>query len=470
MFDLIITNGEVVLPEYRARLDVGIRGEKIAALATPGSLGAKAPRVINARGLYLFPGGIDPHTHIQMEISGPPKPGFDVNSIAAAYGGTTTLIDFAQVPENKGAEESIDKRASEAAGKLAIDLALHVRFPSYTLAQAKKASPAIRYGVPSFGEISLDDRRIKPAEDSFLLAFFQELARFGGVAGMHAENASLTTYFTGKLLGEGKKGVRYFSESRPNIAEEESVRRTIYLAEKTGAAVYFFHLSARESIEAVASARKKGLPVYCETCPHYLAFNDSAYRQTQDKAIRFIRFPPIKSAADQAALWQGVIDGTIDCIGTDHVSAFLWEKREQSLGKSFHEMPGGMAQVENRLPFLFSEAVAAGKISAGRLVDIVSTKVAKIFGLYPRKGTIAPGSDADIVLFDPKARKKITSSELHMGMDYSIYEGWTFTGSVVMTLSRGKVIIEDGKYLGSLTDGRFLKRKISPDILKRFQP
>ncbi len=468
MFDLLITSGEVVLPEYRAKMDVAVQGEQVVALVSPGTLGKKAARVIDAKGLYVFPGAIDPHTHIQMEMGGRPKPGFDVNSIAAAYGGTTTLIDFALVKEEENILEALARRRAQAENSFAIDYSFHPRFSGFSMEQISKVVPAIKYGAPSFGEITLDARRVAPPDDGFLFALFKETAGNGGLPGIHAENESLIRYATDRLLRSGKKGIKYFAEGRPNIAEEESVRRTIFLAEKAGAALYFFHLSSKEAVWAVAEARKKGLPVYCETCPHYLAFTDSAYEQEFEKAIQFIRFPPIRGASDRAVLWEGVEDGIIDCIGTDHVSAFLSEKLAQSKSKDFNEMPGGMATVENRVSYMFSEGVAKKRISVNRFVELISTNAAKIFGLYPRKGTIAPGSDADIVLFDPRVKNKVTNAGLHMGLDYTIFEGWTFTGSVVMTILRGKVIIQEGKYTGSIGDGQFLKRKNSADILKKY--
>ncbi len=464
--DIWITGGEVVLPEYRAKLDIAVKGEKIIALAGPGRLGGAAQRVIDARGLYIFPGAIDPHTHIQMKMSGLPKPGFDVTSVAAAFGGTTCLIDFAFVEEEEDIETALNRRRDEVEGKCAVDYSFHPRFRSFTLKQVPKVGAAVKYGVPSFGEIAMDDRHGVPADDAFLLNLFRETAARRGISGMHAENDSLVRFFINDLLAKGKGELKYFPASRPNIVEEEAVKRSIYLAEKTGAALYFFHLSSREALLAVAAARKRRLPVYTETCPHYLAFNDSVYEQDFEKAIQFIRFPPIRTAADQAALWQGVKDGTIDCIGTDHVAAFLEEKKVLSANKPFSEMPGGMAQVETRVGFLFSEGVAKGKISVNRFVELISTNAARIFGLYPRKGIIAPGSDADLVLFDPKRLYKITNGELHMGLDYTIYEGWTFTGAVIMTLCRGKVIMADGKYCGSLTDGKFQRRKIGREILR----
>ncbi|MBI2934192.1 MAG: amidohydrolase family protein [Chloroflexi bacterium] len=272
----------------------------------------------------------------------------------------------------------------------------------------------------------------------------------------HAENEALVSYHTNRLLQEGKTGVEYFSQSRPNVSEAEPVRSMIYLSQwaPPSAALYFFHLSSREALAQVRKARARGMPVYGETCPHYLAFNDEAYRG--ERAIQFIRFPPIRSAADQQALWQGVIDGSLDCIGTDHVTALLSVKREKSRGKPFTEMPGGMAHVENRLAYMYSEGCASGRIPLNRLVGLVAANPAKIFGLYPRKGAIAPGSDADIVLIDPRLKKTVTNADLHMGVDYTIYEGMTFTGAPVMTIARGKVIVEKGSFLGSLKDGEFL--------------
>ncbi len=465
MLDLLITNGKVVTQIFTTVLDVGIKGEKIVVLAEPRILGEEAKRIIDASGLYVLPGAIDPHTHIQMQTSGLPKPGFDINSIAAAYGGTTTLIDFAPLISGKSVEETFGKRRAEAEGRLAIDYAFHAKFTSPSRDLIEEAGVAIEYGVPSFGEVNLDERRGTPADDAFLFALLQEIKDKGGIAGIHAENASLVGYFTNKLLRDGKRELRHVPESRPNMVEEEAVKRTIFLAEKTGAALYFFHLSSQEALKAVAEARDQGFPIYCETCPHYLAFNDEVYQREMDQAIQFVRFPPIRSAADQAALWQGVEDGTIDCIGTDHVSAFLSEKKALSEGKAFNEVPGGMGQIENRLTFMYSEGVAKGRISVNRLVELVSSNPAKVFGLYPQKGTISVGSDADIVLFDPKPVRKVTSRDLHMGLDYTVYEGWTFVGWPAMTIARGKVIIEDGRYVGSLGNGEFLKRRIGKEIL-----
>lgn len=463
MFDLLICSGSVVSPESTSILDVAITGKEIQALGKPGAFGNNAKRTIDATGHYVIPGAIDPHTHFFSEFLGGPTPSFEVQSVAAAHGGTTTYIDFSHATHEHGLMDSIRVRAGEAEGKSAVDYALHAGLFDPTWDMIQEVDKTLAEGIPSF-KVLLHSRMGQPPDDGFVFSILNEVARKGGIVGFHAENQAMITYYTNRLIAEGKTGIEYFSESRPNIVEAESVRRLIYLSEQASAAVYFFHLSSKEAVAEVAEAKAKGLPVYCETCPHYLAFNDEEYRG--ERAIEYVRFPPIRSAADQNGLWQGVIDGTIDCIGTDHVTAFLSVKREKSVGKPFTEIPGGMPQVETRLPFMFSEGVSKGRISVNRLVELVSTNPAKIFGLYPQKGSISAGSDADIVLIDPNLKKKITSSDLHMGVDYTVYENWVFTGMPVMTIVKGKVAVENGKFLGSLNDGAFLRRSISENIRK----
>lgn len=463
-FDLLIRNGLVVAADRVAVLDVGVLGAEISAVGKPGALGARVAKVIDATGLYVLPGAIDPHTHIESRWMGLPSPGFEVQSIAAAHGGTTTFIDFTHATAKSGIAESVERRCSEIDGNTAVDYALHAGLVEPSWGMLEEVRSIVEGGIPSF-KLFLHGREGPVPEDSFIYALLKEVAACRGIAMVHAENDSLVRYFTSRLLAEGKTGVEHFPESRPNIAEAESVRRVIFLAGETGAAIYFVHLSTKEAIALVKEARWAGLPIYSETCPHYLAFNDEVYRQ--DRAIQFIRFPPIRSRADQEALWDGVSNGTIDCIGTDHVAASLSVKKSLSQGKPFNELPGGMGQIETRLGYMYSEGVATGRINIRRLVDLVSTNPAKVFGIYPQKGTISIGSDADIVLFDPMRKRKVASNDLHMGLDYSVYEGYIFIGATVMTIARGKIIVEGGRYLGSLSDGRFLKRKPGEGTLKK---
>lgn len=466
MFDLLISGGTVVTSRSAAELDVAVQGGEIVAIAKRGALGMAAGRVIDARGLYVLPGAIDPHTHIYDEWMGRPVPGIASASVAAAYGGTTTFLDFAHVSKETNIRRAREEHLRRAEGRLAVDYALHCSFQNPSAPLLSEVGSALGLGIPSFKVYMTYTQHTPPAEDGFLLGLMREAAAKSSLVGIHAENPSLIAYSREALLSQGKTGVEFFPQGGPNICEAEAVHRAIFFAEATGAAIYFFHLSTKEALAQVAAARKRGLPVYCETCPHYLAFNDEVYKQEFEKAIQFIRFPPIRSAADQAALWEGVADGSIQSIGTDHVAAYLSVKKELSAGQPFTKMPGGMAQIETRLPLLFSEGVSKGRISVNRLVELLCTNPARIFGLYPKKGIIAPGSDADLVLIDPSLEKRITLSELHMDLDYTIYEGWTFKGYPVITISKGKVIVEGGRYQGSLNDGELLQREIGREILQ----
>jgi len=464
MFDLVITEGKVVSPTTTNELDVGIIGKEIASLSKPGTLVDQAKKVIQAKDLLVLPGAIDPHTHTPHNCAGFPAQGFSVASIAAAYGGTTTFIDFNTAAREVPAEtvlESIQRPRAEADGGVAVDYGLHAVLWHQMIQRVdpperflKEIETVIDYGVCSF-KVFMGSVRAK-LDDGLLYALFEKTGPRGVAITVHAENNSLMYYFTNKLMAEGKTDMQYFSQSRPNIVEAEAIRRAILLAREVGGVVYIVHISSQEGLAAVAEAKMAGLPIYCETCPHYLAFTDEVYHG--ERAIEYAVFPPIRSATDQTALWRGVIDGTIDCIGTDNMPRYLSAKKEQSAGADFNHVKGSFGQIETRLAYMYSEGVDKGRITVNRLVEITSTNAAKIFGLFPKKGIISVGSDADIVILDPKAKKKITSQDLHMGLDYTIFEGWTFTGLPVMTISKGKVIVEKDRYVGSLSDGAFLKR------------
>ncbi len=461
MYDLLITGGTVVSPASSETLDVAVQSGKIVALAQPGSLPDTARRQVDAKGIYVLPGVIDPHVHSFSSWLGQKMPGFGVESMAASIGGTTTIIDFTYPHQGMTLQQAIDDRRTEFLGKACVDFSLHARpHPSWDM--LKEVDLAFDQGMPSF-KILLHEREGGPPEDALVYALMQKVAARGGVVGIHAENASICQHYINKLVSEGKTGVEYFPQSRPAIAEAESVNRMIFFAERTGCAIYFFHISSAAGLELVAQAQARGLPVYCETCPHYLVFNDEEYRR--ERAIQFVRFPSIKSAADQAALWQGVQDGTINGIGTDHVPAYLWFKKQASVGKPFTELPGGMGQIENTLQLMYTEAVASGKVTVNRLVEMLCANPARIFGLYPRKGTISVGSDADIVLYDPKPKHVLTNSDLHMGLDYTVFEGRTMVGAPIMTIAHGEVAVERGKYVATPGKGEFLKREIGKGVL-----
>lgn len=467
IFDLLIRNGQVVdstssLPPQAT--DLAIDQGKICALARPGQLAAQATRVIDASGLYVLPGMIDPHVHINNRVAGSIRGGFQLTSLAAIHGGTTTFFDFTTPLQGAELLQSIDQQRKEADGAVFSDYCLHGGISPMELKELWQIEEAVRRGFPSFKSYMLSSRGRPEIEDGLLFALLEACARHGGIMGIHAENGRLISYFSQRLLQEGKSGIRYFAASRPNVCESEAVERVIAMARVTGATVYFYHVSSAEGAEAVRLARREGLPVYAETCPHYLLFTDVVYAEEQ--GFLFNRVPPVRSQRDQDALWEALADGTFSCIGTDDVATTLALKKQPPAGPDFTDLPGGMPQVETRLAVLHHEGVVKGRISLNRMVYLLSTGPARVFGLYPQKGAIAVGSDADLMLFDPNKEQTITAGELHGGADYTIFEGWKVKGWLVLTLLRGQVVVENGTLVSKAGQGQCCLRKIYPAIFQ----
>ncbi|MBI4524666.1 MAG: dihydropyrimidinase [Deltaproteobacteria bacterium] len=465
--DLVLRNGTVIDPGLSPSpqaIDIGIEKGRISALAQTGNLPLLGSRVIDAAGLYVFPGLIDPHVHITNRVAGNMRGGFGLTSLAAIHGGTTTFFDFTTPHQPNELLSAIDRQLQNADGAVFSDFCLHAVLPAMELDDLWQIEQAIKRGFPSFKAFMLPSRGRSKVDDRLLFAALEACRLYGGLMGVHAENGRLVSHFSRKLLKEGKNGLRYFAASRPNICEAEAIQRALYVARTAGAPIYVYHVTSAEGAQAVRHARQQGLPVYGETCPHYLLFTDGVY--SEERGFLFNRVPPIRSQRDQDALWEALADGTFSCVGTDDVATTLTHKRQPPPGPDFTDFPGGMAQVETRLALLHSEGVAKGRISLNRLVYLLTAGPARIFGLYPRKGTIAVGSDADLVLFDPNQEKTITSGELHDGTDYTVYEGWKVKGWPVMSLLRGQVIIDRGKLVNNAGQGQCCPRKIDPEIFK----
>ncbi|MFQ5851192.1 MAG: dihydropyrimidinase [Candidatus Binatia bacterium] len=466
-YDLLIRNGQVVDPTSTLPpqvIDVAIEAGKICALARPGQLQEDGTRLIDANGLYLFPGMIDPHVHINTRVAGSMRGGFKLTSLAAIHGGTTTFCDFTTPMQGHEFLQVIERQRLEADGATFCDFCLHAGIPPMGAEDISQIGEAIAKGFPSFKAFMLNSRGRPGIEDGLLFAVMSACARNGGLLGVHAENGQLISYFSQRLLQEGKGGMRYYASSRPNICEAEAVQRAIALTRVARSAIYFYHVSSAEGTEAIREARQEGLPVYGETCPHYLLFTDEVYGG--ENGFLFNRVPPIRSQRDQDALWQALVDGTLSCIGTDDVATTLALKRQPPAGPDFTDFPGGMPQIETRLALLHSEGVVKGRISLSQLVYLLSTGPARVFGLYPQKGAIAVGSDADLVLFDPNIEKIITAKQLHCGSDTTVYEGWKVKGWPVMTVLRGQVIIDRGMLVDSTPQGQCCLRRIDPAILR----
>lgn len=474
MLDTIIRGGTVVTPEGAALLDVGIVGEHIAAITAPGVLEVEARQSIDAAGRLVLPGGIEPHTHINVPVpdywaggrteiyTQPPE----AASRAAAFGGVTTYLDFAgNLPLTPGATPPPDPIAAQIEARRAVfrghsytDFAFH-----YILAGAVSPTTigeigeAIQSGVASFKIFTTFHARCPTGH---LWEIFQQVSRSGGIMAVHAEDDDIVTYMEDKLEREGRDHAANLHLAHNNISEDLAFRHIIRLAQATETGVYFVHATAKEGVAAVAEARAAQLPIYGEALHNYLEFTCDDYRQPGGLAIH--TYPAIKFSEDRDALQQGLADGSMSATATDEWTTY----REIKLaGDTIRTLCGGHNGIETRMPVTYTKLAASGRISPERFAAITSTNAAKIMGMYPQKGAIAVGSDADIVIFDPNIRKKLTLDDLHADSDYSIWEGFECQGYPVLTMLRGKVIVQDGQLIGSAADGRWLSRRIAPGIL-----
>ncbi|MBI4528723.1 MAG: dihydropyrimidinase [Deltaproteobacteria bacterium] len=466
-YDLLIRNGRVIDPTSNVPpqvTDIAIAGEKICALAGPGQLSGDGANVIAADGLYVFPGMIDPHVHVTDRVAGNMRGGFELTSLGAIHGGTTTFCDFTITLKSRELLKALDDQRAEADGIIFSDFCLHAGVPPMETDDLRQIPEAIAKGFPSFKCFMLSSRGRPEIEDSLLFGVMETCARHGGLPGVHAENGKLIAYFSQRLLKEGKSGIRYFAASRPNVCEAEAVQRALTLARAANSALYVYHVSSAEGANLIRKARHEGLPVYGETCPHYLIFTDAVYGEELGPLLN--RQPPIRSQRDQDALWEALADGTLSCVGTDDVATTLARKRQAPSGPDFMDLPGGMPQIETRLALLYSEGVGKNRITLNRMLYLLSTGPARIFGLYPQKGTISVGSDADLVLFDPNLEKTIAARDLHCGADYTVYEGWKVKGWPVTTMLRGEIVADRGTLVNKTPRGRCCLRKLDPLILR----
>jgi dihydropyrimidinase len=471
MLELIIRGGDVVTPEGVVKCDVAIAGESIAAIAAPGALPAQsAERTIDATGRIVMPGGIDPHVHLKhvwIKPDGTPlvTAGPEQVGRAALHGGTTTLIDFAYWREGQSALHAIETRDKDFVGKSPCDWAYHIMLHSQPPPEfSDQLTEAIQAGYPT---LKIFTTNILPSRSGRMIDFgdiweaFQVLAREGGLGVIHAEDNDIVMHMYAKLIREGRVGFEHLAEVHNQLSEDLSFRRVLRLAESVpGTALYMMHVSAATGVAAVAEARGKGLPVYGETLHQYLLYSAEDYRRPNGQI--FHTYPSLKSEEDQKALWDATRDGSIHCIATDELCCTL---KDKTVGKRIDDTTGGNSGVEPRLGVMYTEMVVRRGYSLPQYVDLVSTNAAKIMGLYPRKGAIAVGSDADITILDPTRRGKVRAAELHE-TDYTPWEGHDIFAWPALTILRGKVMVENGRYFASPKDGRYLKRKIPAEILR----
>jgi dihydropyrimidinase len=476
VLDLFIRGGTVVTPEEVGERDVGIQDGRIVAVTWPGTLPADAGRVIDARGTIVLPGGIEPHAHIAIPVpeawagrpevmTQPPE----AASRAAAFGGVTTVIDFAgnlnPPPGAVSSRESImrvvEERRSVFHGHAYTDFAFHYILAGRVAPEViNQIGEAVQEGIASFKIFTTFPGLRVPY--GHLWAVFREVAKQGGIMAVHAEEDDIVDYMTDTLTREGRDQGYNLHLVHNNLSEDLAFRKIIRLAQHTEAGVYFVHTTAKEGVAAMAEARSRRQPVYGEALHNYLQFTCEDYKKPGGTAIH--TYPAIKFPADRDALQQGLLDGDLCTTATDE---YTTHKDVKLAGDTIHTVCGGHNGIETRILVAFTKFVSQRGMSLPRFAAITSTNAAKILGLYPQKGAIAPGSDADLVLIDPHRRKTLSLADLHADSDYSIWEGFECQGYPVMTILRGKVIIEDGKLVGSSSDGRWLKRRVAPEVLAR---
>jgi dihydropyrimidinase len=451
----LIKNGRVVTAVDDYHADILVDGETISVIGA--RLDMEADRVIDADGKLVIPGGIDPHTHMELPFGGTyASDDFRTGTVAAAHGGTTTIIDFAVQFRGQSLNEAFDAWLAKAEGKTAIDYGFHLICTDLPDTRLSEMTDLIRQGVTSF-KLFMAYPGVFLVDDGTIFKAMTTAGEAGGLICMHAENGVVIDVLVQRALAEGRTAPKYHALTRPTKAEAEGTGRAIAIAEMAGSPVYIVHLSCDDALRKVTEARDVGIPAYAETCPQYLFLDYSLYEREGFEGAKYVMTPPLRHAENQEKLWRGLAYNDLQVISTDHCPFCFKEQKE--LGRDdFSKIPNGGPGVEHRLSLTYDGGVASGRIGVNRWVELVSTSAAKIFGLFPKKGTIAVGSDADIVIFDPDEEMTIGVATHHMNVDYSAYEGRKVRGVTKTVLSRGKVVVEDGRYVGNPGEGRFLKR------------
>lgn len=470
---ILVKNGSVVSAQGTIQADVLIDGERIAALLLPGdtSLGAnleaEAERVIDAFGKYVIPGGIDAHTHMELPFGGTfASDTFETGTRAAAWGGTTTIIDFAVQRQGERVQDGLAAWHAKAAGNCHIDYGFHQIIGGVDDDSLKAMDELVDEGITSF-KLFMAYPGVFYSDDGQILRAMQSAARSGSMVMMHAENGTAIDVLVAQALAEGKTDPKYHSLTRPWETEAEATNRAIMLARLTGAPLYIVHMSAKQAVSVLQSAKDDAWNVYGETCPQYLYLSlEDQLAQPGFEGAKWVCSTPLRAKAEehQQELWRYLRTNDLSIVSTDHCPFCFKEQKELGLG-DFSKIPNGIGSVEHRMDLIY-QGVVDGQISLERWVEITSTTPARMFGLYPKKGVIAPGSDADIVIYNPSARTEIGLHKTHhMNMDHSAWEGFEIDGHVDTVIARGLVVVDDHEYLGVKGRGKYLKRGLSQYLI-----
>ena len=454
---LLIQNGTVITAEKTFAADVLIEGETIREVRS--GIAPQGHTLVDATGLLVLPGGIDAHTHLDMPFGGTTSADdFETGTRAAAIGGTTTIVDFAIQARGTKMRSALDTWWKKAEGKACIDYGLHMIVTDLNTSGLEDMDDMVREGVASF-KLFMAYPNVLMVDDATIFKALQQTAKNGALICMHAENGSVIDVIVQQTLAEGKTAPVYHALTRPTIAEAEAVQRAIAMSEIAGAPVYIVHLSSEDALNQVREARDRGLPAFAETCPQYLllSIEDQMPGKSFEEA-KYVFTPPLREKKNQPKLWDGLKHDHLQVVSTDHCP-FCFED-QKSLGKDdFTKIPNGGPGIENRLQLIHHHGVNSGKLSLNRFVEITSTAPARIFGMYPKKGTIAVGSDADIVLWNPQAEHTISAATHAMRCDYSMFEGFKVRGNAQQVYSRGELVVDRGRYIGRIGRGNYLRRE-----------
>src|SRR5918994_987890 len=450
----LIKSGRVITATDDYKADILIEDELISVIGA--KLEMEVDKTIDAAGKLVIPGGIDPHTHMELPFGGTQSSDdFLTGTRAAAFGGTTTIIDFAVQNKGESLIQGVDNWHKKAEGKCAIDYGFHLITTELEDRQIEEMYTAMDEGVTSF-KMFMAYPGVFLVDDATIFRAMSAAGERGGLICMHAENGIVINEIIKRALAAGRTAPKYHALTRPTRAEAEGVHRAIAIAEMAEAPVYIVHLSCADALDKVREARDRGLPAFAETCPQYLFLSIDDYGEGFEGA-KYVMTPPLREKWNQEELWKGLKTDDLQVVSTDHCPFCMKEQKE--LGRDdFSKIPNGAPGVEHRMSLIYDGGVAAGRVSLNRFVELTSTAAAKMFGLFPRKGTIAVGSDADIVIFNPEAEQLISAATHHMNVDYSAYEGRKVRGTVETVLSRGRVVIEDGEFKGKAGAGQVLKR------------
>jgi dihydropyrimidinase len=453
--DTVITNGIIATATETYRADIGIEEGKIVALG----LHLEGAETIDAGGNYVFPGGIDIHTHFDMPFGGTVSADdFETGSISAAFGGTTTFIDFAIQGEGESLQQALETWTERAKDKAAIDYGFHVAIGDMTdEVMNVQMAEMVEQGITSF-KLFMAYKGTFMVDDGALFKSLLKARDLGAMILVHAENGDVLHHLISKHVAEGKKEPIWHALSHPPEAEAEAAGRAISLAALAEAPIYIVHVSAAQTLQQIAQARDKGQRVLAETCPQYLFFSMDHYRLPDFEGAKYVMSPPLREPGNEVSLWQGLVSGDLQVVATDHCPFnFVGQK---DMGRDdFSKIPNGMPGVETRMPLMYHFGVNEGRFSVNRFVELVSTNPARLFGLAPQKGTVSIGADADLVVWDPQKEVRLSVENLHMNVDHSPYDHVTVRGYPILTMQRGKTIVKDGHFLGKPGAGQFLRRK-----------